>query len=153
MKKRWLTQLATCQGVALDLQRCKWTCHDPSHQCSLQTCKKKKRPSRTLRPKSKQAPNPKFSPISASGFFDEALQVSIPLRNLDCRVYYTSPKLGNGTVMICHHGAGYSGLSFACFAKEVTEMTKGECGVLSLDARRHGNQPILACLKILLTKF
>lgn len=40
--------------------------------------------------------------------------------------------------MICHHGAGYSGLSFACFAKEVTEVTKGELGVLSLDARRHG---------------
>lgn len=40
--------------------------------------------------------------------------------------------------MVCHHGAGTSGLSFACFAKEVTDMTKGECGVLALDARRHG---------------
>jgi len=40
--------------------------------------------------------------------------------------------------MVFHHGAGYSGLSFACLAKEITEMTKGECGVLSLDARRHG---------------
>jgi hypothetical protein len=40
--------------------------------------------------------------------------------------------------MVCHHGAGYSGISFACFAKEVTEMSKGDCGVLSLDARRHG---------------
>jgi hypothetical protein len=40
--------------------------------------------------------------------------------------------------MIFHHGAGYSGLSFACVAKEVRDMTKGECGVLSLDARRHG---------------
>ncbi|KAF8813490.1 hypothetical protein BYT27DRAFT_6373728 [Phlegmacium glaucopus] len=56
------------------------------------------------------------------------------------RIYYTPPKLANGTIMICHHGAGYSGLSFACLAKEVTEMTKGECGVLSLDARRHGNR-------------
>jgi len=44
--------------------------------------------------------------------------------------------------MVCHHGAGYSGLSFACFAKEVTEMTKGECGVLALDARRHGTKLI-----------
>ena len=42
--------------------------------------------------------------------------------------------------MVFHHGAGYSGLSFACLAKEITEMTKGECGVLSLDARRHGNK-------------
>jgi protein phosphatase methylesterase 1 len=40
--------------------------------------------------------------------------------------------------MICHHGAGYSGLSFACFAKEVTDLTKGGCGVLALDARQHG---------------
>jgi len=40
--------------------------------------------------------------------------------------------------MICHHGAGYSGLSFACLAKEVTDMTKGGCGVLAFDARRHG---------------
>ena len=47
--------------------------------------------------------------------------------------------------MICHHGAGYSGLSFACLAKEITEMTKGECGVLSLDARRHGNKCTLDC--------
>jgi len=101
------------------------------------------RPSRNLRPKSKRAPNPNFSPISASGFFEDALQVSIPSRNLDCRIYYTPPKVGNGTVMICHHGAGYSGLSFACLAKEITEMTKGECGVLSLDARRHGNKYIM----------
>jgi protein phosphatase methylesterase 1 len=99
-----------------------------------------------LRPKSKRVPNPNFSPISASGYLEEAFQVSIPLRNLDCRVYYTPPKLSNGTVMICHHGAGYSGLSFACFAKEVTETTKGECGVLSLDARRHGNKFILHLL-------
>lgn len=57
---------------------------------------------------------------------------------LDVRVYYTPPKSANGTVMVCHHGAGYSGLSFACFAKEVAAMTNGECGVLAMDARRHG---------------
>ena len=96
-----------------------------------------------MRRKPKRVPNPNFSAISASGYFEEAFQVSIPLRNLDCRVYYTPPKLSSGTIMICHHGAGYSGLSFACFAKEVTETTKGECGVLSLDARRHGNKSLL----------
>ncbi|KAF8903735.1 Alpha/Beta hydrolase protein [Gymnopilus junonius] len=94
-------------------------------------------------PKPKRTPNPAFSPISASGYFEEALQVSLPTRNLDCRVYYSAPKTkGNdprvGTVMVCHHGAGYSGLSFACFAKEVSEMTRGECGALAFDARRHG---------------
>lgn len=40
--------------------------------------------------------------------------------------------------MVCHHGAGYSGLTFACFAREVVDQTNGECGVLALDARRHG---------------
>ncbi|KAF8960062.1 Alpha/Beta hydrolase protein [Flammula alnicola] len=77
-------------------------------------------------------------PGQGLGFFADALQVATPSRHLDSRVYYTPPKFKDGTVMVCHHGAGYSGLSFACFAKEVTEMTKGECGVLALDARRHG---------------
>lgn len=56
------------------------------------------------------------------------------------RVYYTPSTLAasKGTVMICHHGAGFSGLSFACFAKEVKTICGGECGVLSLDAREHG---------------
>ncbi|KAF9483250.1 protein phosphatase methylesterase [Pholiota conissans] len=85
-----------------------------------------------------KVPNPKYAPISASGFFTEALQVAISSRDLDCRVYYTPPKFKDGTVMVCHHGAGYSGVSFACFAKEVTELSKGECGIISIDARRHG---------------
>lgn len=70
--------------------------------------------------------------------------MSIPERGLDIRVYYTPAVGPNGTVMVCHHGAGYSGLTFAIFAKEVTEMTKGECGVLALDARRHGTYLVLA---------
>lgn len=40
--------------------------------------------------------------------------------------------------MVLHHGAGYSALSFAMMAKEITAETGGECGVLSLDCRRHG---------------
>ncbi|EGN99363.1 hypothetical protein SERLA73DRAFT_182314, partial [Serpula lacrymans var. lacrymans S7.3] len=90
------------------------------------------------RNKSKKTPNAAFSPISASEFFTEAIQVSVPSANLDIRVYHTPPKLASGTLMVCHHGAGYSGLTFACFAKEVSDMTKGELGILSLDARRHG---------------
>ncbi|KAF7317339.1 Protein phosphatase methylesterase 1 [Mycena chlorophos] len=83
-------------------------------------------------------PNPDFAPLSASAYFGEALQVAVPGRQLDVRAYYTPPKFAGGTVFVCHHGAGYSGLSFACFAKEVLEMTRGEVGVLALDARRHG---------------
>ncbi|KAJ7197193.1 Alpha/Beta hydrolase protein [Mycena pura] len=95
-------------------------------------------PARSSRAKPRRPPNPDFAPISAETFFSSALQVAVPSRELDCRVYYTSPKFADGTVMVCHHGAGYSGLSFACLAKEITDVSKGECGVLALDARRHG---------------
>ncbi|KAJ6611157.1 protein phosphatase methylesterase [Mycena sp. CBHHK59/15] len=95
-------------------------------------------PAITPRSKPKHPPNPDFAPISAAAFFVDALQVSVAARDLDCRVYYTPPKFADGTVMVCHHGAGYSGLSFACLAKEIGDMSKGECGVLALDARRHG---------------
>ena len=97
-----------------------------------------KRPTKHHRKQPNRAPNPEFSPISAASFFADAVQVDVPSRELDCRVYYSPPAFADGTVMICHHGAGYSGLSFACFAKEITAVSKGECGVLAFDARRHG---------------
>ncbi|EAU85217.2 protein phosphatase methylesterase 1 [Coprinopsis cinerea okayama7 len=113
----------------------------------------------------KKEPNPDYAPISAAGYFAEALQVAVPERGLEFRVYHTPSRelatassssassssapgpssaspLGStsskGTLMVCHHGAGYSGLSFACFAKEVDELSRGELGVLAIDARRHG---------------
>ncbi|EIW57923.1 protein phosphatase methylesterase [Trametes versicolor FP-101664 SS1] len=89
-------------------------------------------------PAAYHTPNPAFTPISASGYFEQAIQVSVPQSDLDVRVYYTPPKFEDGTVIVCHHGAGYSGLTFACMAKEITDMSKGECGVLSYDARGHG---------------
>ncbi|KAI0667925.1 protein phosphatase methylesterase [Trametes maxima] len=95
-------------------------------------------PSRTPRAARKRSPNPSFSPISAFGYFEQAIQVSVVPSDLDVRVYYTAPKFEDGTVIICHHGAGYSGLTFACMAKEITDMSKGECGVLSYDCRGHG---------------
>ncbi|KAK2462963.1 hypothetical protein APHAL10511_005015 [Amanita phalloides] len=95
-------------------------------------------PRRTLPITPAKTPNPLFSPISGSSFFDSASQVAVPSRGLDFRVYYTPPKYANGTIMICHHGAGYGGLSFACMAMEIKDLSKGECGVLSPDARRHG---------------
>ncbi|CAL1713614.1 unnamed protein product [Somion occarium] len=83
-------------------------------------------------------PNPAYSPVSASSYFEHAIQVSVPPSNLDVRVYYTAPKTGDGAVMVCHHGAGYSGLSFACLAREVGLLSRGECGVLAIDCRGHG---------------
>ncbi|TCD61169.1 Protein with carboxyl methyl esterase activity [Steccherinum ochraceum] len=86
----------------------------------------------------KKTPNPSFAPISAAAYFEQATQVSVVASGLDFRAYYTPPKFSDGTVLVCHHGAGYSGLSFACLAKEFTRLSKGECGVLSLDCRGHG---------------
>ena len=85
-----------------------------------------------------RGPNPDLAPISADNYFKQAVEVTVPQTNLVHRVYYTPPTVDDGSIMICHHGAGYSGLSFACFAKEVTDSTEGECGILALDARRHG---------------
>ncbi|PVG01255.1 protein phosphatase methylesterase [Serendipita vermifera] len=86
-----------------------------------------------------------FSPISASGYFSQAVQVKLENRGIELRAYY-SPAVpqsgvdadGPSTLMVCHHGAGYSGLSFACLSKEITRLSNGECGVLAFDARRHG---------------
>ena len=85
-----------------------------------------------------------FSPISAESYFSQAVEVAIPSAKLAIRVYYTPPKLSGtkGTVMVCHHGAGFSALSFACLAKEVESLSHGGCGVLALDARGHGAYPV-----------
>ncbi|KAL1686495.1 Alpha/beta hydrolase fold-1 [Schizophyllum commune] len=47
-------------------------------------------------------------------------------------------------LLVAHHGAGYSGLSFACLAGEITSTTRGALGVLAMDARRHGKTVFLA---------
>ena len=90
-----------------------------------------------------------FTPISASGYFDQALEINVPSAQLNFRVYYSPPKAKGGTVLICHHGAGYSALSFACFAKEITRLSNGECGVFAFDVRRHGMETLLFDLDIL----
>ena len=55
-------------------------------------------------------------------------------------VYVLSPT-GKGPLIVCHHGAGSSGLSFALFALEIRKLLPN-CGVLSLDAREHGETKV-----------
>lgn len=99
-----------------------------------------------------------LSPISASGYFAQALEVEPPGRDTVFRAYYTpsvpsrasegaggSSSGGNGTLMICHHGAGASGLSFAALAKAVRDIDP-ELGVLAYDARGHGTSLALGSL-------
>jgi len=85
--------------------------------------------------------NPEFTPISAASYFNQALEVAVPSSKLTFRIYYTPsmlPQPKKSTIMVCHHGAGFSALSFACLAKEIDKLSHGECGVLAVDAREHG---------------
>ncbi|KAF8177078.1 Alpha/Beta hydrolase protein [Mycena galopus ATCC 62051] len=127
---------AHCTAVLVP-QQCAHPCAIPTLNSPwINSCARPRHASskpRTVRP-----PNPDFAPISGADYFSEALQVAVPARQLDCRVYYTPPKTSGGTVLVCHHGAGYAGLSFACLAKELVGMSRGQVGVLSADARRHG---------------
>lgn len=95
-----------------------------------------------------------FSPISASTYFSQALEVDPPSRNIAFRAYYTPSTLSGqpdtqtgkqkrGSVLVCHHGGGSSGTTFACLAKAVRELSAGELGVLAFDARDHGKHDSL----------
>ena len=101
-----------------------------------------------------------LSPLSASGYIDQALEVQPPGNDTTFRVYLTAPapsmeisagpsaasgssKSGNGTYLVCHHGAGSGGLSFAAMAKYVKELSRGEMGVLAFDCRGHGQLAIV----------
>lgn len=125
------------------------------------------------RSKRRLASNKDYSPLSASTYFTEALEVDVG-STASFRVYYTSisatptdshpptrnyaeptpakapwlKSIGSGedddedeansVLFICVHGAGYSGLSYACFAKEVEQRGRGRVGVLTFDSRGHG---------------
>ncbi|TKY90043.1 hypothetical protein EX895_000041 [Sporisorium graminicola] len=144
-----------------------------------------------------------FSPRTAEGCFEQALEVDVPLDSDSAlfRVYYTPPQpkqatqrqapfprteagsaslqklavdvnspslptlqpgvgLPNddadeddeeqttttsqaappnpGTLFVFHHGAGFSALSYALAAAEITKLSGGEVGVLAYDCRGHG---------------
>ncbi|WVW86010.1 hypothetical protein I302_108048 [Kwoniella bestiolae CBS 10118] len=83
-----------------------------------------------------------LTPLSASSFFQQALEVTPSSSSTTFRVYLTPPQIstgkGKGTYLICHHGAGASGLSFAALAKHIRESSNGELGVVSFDCRGHG---------------
>ncbi|CAI6272806.1 unnamed protein product [Periconia digitata] len=53
-------------------------------------------------------------------------------------VYFTPPKSSKAPLLVLHHGAGSSALSFGLFAKEV-QKAMPEIGVLAIEAREHGS--------------
>jgi protein phosphatase methylesterase 1 len=98
-----------------------------------------------------------FSPISPASYFTQALEIDPASRNIVFRAYYTPSTLSGppdaqtgkrkrGSVLVCHHGGGSSGTTFACLARGVRECSKGELGVLAFDARDHGERvSVLVC--------
>lgn len=64
------------------------------------------------------------------------MKVSRPTENVIYHAYITPPT-AKGPLLVTHHGAGSSALSFALFASEVRKALPN-AGVLSLDARGHG---------------
>ncbi|RPB19857.1 protein phosphatase methylesterase [Terfezia boudieri ATCC MYA-4762] len=83
-----------------------------------------------------KAPNT-HTPIPWQAHFSRHLH--LPSRSSPTTVfsaYLTSPTSG-GPLFITHHGAGSSGLSFACLASEIRKIIPS-AGILSLDARGHG---------------
>lgn len=68
------------------------------------------------------------------------MKVSRPTENVTYHAYITPPT-AKGPLLVTHHGAGSSGLSFALFASEVRKALPN-AGILSLDARGHGETVI-----------
>lgn len=64
------------------------------------------------------------------------LKFARPTENVTYHAYITPPT-AKGPLLVTHHGAGSSGLSFALFASEIRKALP-DAGVLSLDARGHG---------------
>ena len=64
------------------------------------------------------------------------MKLSHPAETVTFHAYITPPG-PKGPLLVTHHGAGSSALSFALFASEVHKILP-HAGVLSLDARGHG---------------
>jgi protein phosphatase methylesterase 1 len=72
-------------------------------------------------------------------YFEQELYLECPSRHAEFHVYLTPPtNLSKDPLFVCHHGAGSSGLSFACFAKSLRRKMP-DAGILSIDAREHGS--------------
>ena len=79
-----------------------------------------------------------LDPLPWNDYFTRELylKLSRPTEDIIYHAYITPPA-AKGPLLVTHHGAGSSGLSFALFASEVRKALP-TAGVLSLDARGHG---------------
>ncbi|ERF68540.1 Protein phosphatase methylesterase 1 [Endocarpon pusillum Z07020] len=95
------------------------------------------------RPKSsKPPPASRSSPLEWTEFFETELYLERQRAATKIIHHaYFSPPSSSGPLFVAHHGAGSSGLSFACFAAEIRKAIPA-AGVLSLDARGHGRTQV-----------
>ncbi|EXJ64580.1 protein phosphatase methylesterase 1 [Cladophialophora yegresii CBS 114405] len=100
-------------------------------------------PSRNLfeKPRS-SAIKSRTAPLPWDDFFtqDLSLEHKTPAETINHHVYLAPPS-ASGPLIVTHHGAGSSGLSFAAFTAELLKVLPN-AGVLSLDARCHGQTTI-----------
>ena len=68
------------------------------------------------------------------------MKFASPAKNVIYHAYIIPPT-AKGPLLVTHHGAGSSGLSFALFASELRKALPN-AGLLSLDARGHGETVI-----------
>ncbi|KAI8390339.1 Alpha/Beta hydrolase protein [Blakeslea trispora] len=89
-------------------------------------------------PKTRHRRGPAYTPYAWNDYFDESIDVPIPNTSNIFRIYRTLPKQTNGPLFVMHHGAGSSALTFGFVAKQIKQLTQGECGVMAFDCRGHG---------------
>ncbi|KAI5645848.1 alpha/beta hydrolase family domain-containing protein [Phthorimaea operculella] len=76
-----------------------------------------------------------YTPVSWRQYFDK--YVDVETEGGTFRVYFSpEPKHPSRPRIITLHGGGYSGLSWALFTEEITNMI--DCQVISMDIRGHG---------------
>uniref|UniRef100_A0A5S6QL61 Protein phosphatase methylesterase 1 n=1 Tax=Trichuris muris TaxID=70415 RepID=A0A5S6QL61_TRIMR len=75
----------------------------------------------------------RYSPVSWELYFDEKKTVKV-MENNFFNIY---TKGTDGVMLLLLHGGGYSGLSWACFAKRIASAVA--CYVVAVDLRNHGN--------------
>lgn len=91
----------------------------------------------TVVPSSSQRPAPM---VRWSDFFEQELYLEQRSEKGHAKfhVYLTPPKSPKSPLLVLHHGAGSSALSFALFAKEISKQLPGS-GILAIEAREHGS--------------
>ncbi|XP_017771496.1 PREDICTED: protein phosphatase methylesterase 1 [Nicrophorus vespilloides] len=72
-----------------------------------------------------------FAPITWNNYFDSYKEVKVNGDSFHCYI-----KDGSGPLLVTIHGGGYSALTWALFARDVS--TKIDCQLLAIDLRGHG---------------